>query len=596
MLENLRYPINGDYLCRKCKSIRRTLLSREHIRYTEVRIAILGGSTTNEVKNQLEIFLLSYDIKPVFYESEYNRFYEEAVFNNEKLADFSPNIIYIHTCVKNIMKFPSVKDSPEEVDELLQTEYEKYYRIWENVFDQYHCVLIQNNFEYPSFRIYGNSDVIDIHGRVRFVNRLNNKFYEYAEKHENFYINDINYLSSCYGLDRWSNQQHWHMYKYCCEISAISELAGSVAKIIKALYGKNKKGLVLDLDNTIWGGCIGEDGLEGITLGNEDSIGALYCEFQSYLKELSERGVLLSINSKNDLSNVEKGFTHPDAILAFEDFIVVKANWMPKDENFESIAKELNLLPESLVFTDDNPAERNIVKSQFPGVETPNLEKVEEYVRMIDKAGYFEAVNLSKDDVERNVMYKQNSQRLALQKQFSDYTEYLCSLQMVGEVNAFSSMYITRITQLINKTNQFNLTAKRYSQAEINEMASDNKFITLYGRLRDKFGDNGIVSVIIGRKECHELHIDLWVMSCRVFKRGFEYAMIDTLIEKCYRQGIIMIHGYYIPTEKNSLVATLYKKMGFICQEKDLQTGGIHWTYKIPDHYIKKNKIIILEV
>ena len=212
-----------------------------------------------------------------------------------------------------------------------------------------------------------------MHGKVNFLTRLNMMFYDYADSHENFYICDINYISADYGLAEWSDPFFYHMYKYALNVNAIPYLAFNVANIIKSVFGKNKKGLVLDLDNTLWGGVIGDDGVENIALGQEVAEGQIYSEFQNYVKEQTQLGVILNIDSKNDPENAKAGIEHPDSAFCMEDFIEIKANWEPKDQNFREIAEDLNLLPESLVFVDDNPAERSIVEQNLEGVCAPEI-------------------------------------------------------------------------------------------------------------------------------------------------------------------------------------------------------------------------------
>lgn len=481
-----------------------------------------------------------------------------------------------------------------DVDGLLEAEYVKYVSVWESLEQRYGCPIIQNNFEMPFYRLLGNKDASDIHGKVNFLTRLNLRFYEYAQTHDNIYICDINYISADYGLKEWSDPFYYHMYKYALNVNAIPYLAFNVANIIKSIFGKNKKGFVLDLDNTLWGGVIGDDGVENIVLGPEESEGQVYSEFQRYIKEHTQLGVILNIDSKNEEENAYAGLAHPDSELSKDDFIIVKANWNPKDQNFREIADGLNLLPESLLFIDDNPAERHIVTEQLPGVIAPEIGEVHNYIQNIDRGGYFEATVLSADDQKRNEMYKENAKRLEQQASFADYTDYLMSLDMHAVIRMFEPIYLARIAQLTNKSNQFNLTTRRYTQSEIEALAADRQYITLYGKLIDKFGDNGVVSVVIGHVMGDECHIDLWIMSCRVLKRDMEYAMMDTLVHRCMVQGVKTIYGYYYPTAKNAMVKNFYELQGFEKIRED-ESGNTTWKYVIDNYYDNKNKVIKVE-
>lgn len=589
-MQELEYPFDSEYILKKAKSIKKTLLADGTARISK-KIAVLGGSTTHDIIKVLELFLLHYGIAPSFYESEYAQYWQDAMFENESLETFAPDIIFIHTSNRNISEYPDLSASAEEVEDLLEKHYTHFQVMWDKLRDTYHCPIIQNNFEYPSYRLLGNREAYDIHGRISFLNRLNEKFYRYAAENTNFYINDIQYLSACYGLDKWSDPFYWHMYKYALCLPAIPAFSFQVANLIKAIYGKNKKALVLDLDNTLWGGVVGDDGAENLEIGQETSMGQVFSEFQQYVKQQKDIGIMLTVSSKNEEENALAGLNRPDSVLKPEDFITIKANWEPKSKNVAEIAAELNIMQDALVFVDDNPAEREIIRTQLSGVTAPEIGSPEQYIRILDRSGFFEVTSLSEDDRKRSDMYKANLERKKQQESFGDYKEYLQSLQMQGTIKPFEPMYMARIAQLTNKSNQFNLTTRRYSQAEIEQVSADPSVITLYGRLEDKFGDNGVVSVIIGHQEETILHVDLWLMSCRVLKRDMEYAMMDTLVAACRQRGITGIKGYYYPTAKNKMVEQFYSLQGFSVESKDEQ-GNTVWDYRIPEKYENKNQVI----
>lgn len=588
-MQELNYPFDPSYIIKKRKSIKRKLLEDGSARIKK-KIAVFGGSTTNEIINTLELFLLDAGIEPEFYESEYAQYEQDAVFPSEELLSFKPNIVFVHTTNRNIRSLPEVTDSKEIVDEKLKSEFARFENIWNSIRDKFHCPIIQNNFEMPFYRLMGNKDCSDYRGRTNFISRLNKLFYDFAEKTEGFYINDINYLSADYGLKEWSNPSFWNMYKYAMCFEAIPSLAFSVSNIIKSIFGKNKKALALDLDNTLWGGVVGDDGVDGIEIGQENGVSQSYYEFQSYIKQLKSLGIILTVCSKNDHENAIAGLNHPEGVLKPDDFIVIKANWENKDRNIAETAAELNILPESIVFVDDNPAEREIVKAQLKGVQAPIMDSVENYITTIDRSGFFEVTSFNEDDLKRNEMYKENAMRNAQQASFADYGEYLKSLDMRATIGDFIPVYIARITQLTNKSNQFNLTTKRYTQTEMEEVWHSPNYIRLYGKLIDKFGDNGVVSVVIGEKRDNILHIDLWLMSCRVLKRDMEQAMLDTLVDRCRQSGISKIVGYYYPTKKNGMVRELYGTFGFTKISED-ENGNTVWELPI-DGYENQNRYI----
>lgn len=589
MIKNLNYPFDPNLLLRKKKAIRRDLIINPDL--IDKKIAILGGSTTAEVKDMIELFLLNGGIKPIFYESDYNRYFEDIMFPNIKLKDFAPDIIYIHTSVVNITQYPAIRDSQENVQSLITNEVERFTGLWDTIASEYACPIIQNNFELPHYRILGNLDSYDIHGRTNFITQLNQRFSEEGQKRQSLHINDINYLAAWIGLEKWYDKNSWYSYKYAMSVETIPYLANSVTSIIKAIFGKSKKCLVLDLDNTVWGGVIGDEGMPGIKIGKETAVGEAFTEFQEYIKGLKERGVILAVCSKNDEAAAKEGLAHPDSVLKLNDFSSFKANWEAKDYNIREISTQLNIGIDSIVFIDDNPVERDLIRSQESLIAIPEFnQSVTNYINILDKTGYFESVSISFDDLERNSFYAGNAARDELKGRFKNYDEFLKSLDMVAEINSFQSVYLDRITQLTNKTNQFNLTTRRYTFNEIEAIASNPSYIKLYGRLTDKFGDNGLISVMIGIIKGSELHIDLWLMSCRVFKRGMEIAMFDQFVAEARLREIKTIIGYYFFSPKNSIVKDLFSDIGFEKVRIEDNLNSV-WSLDVCE-YSEKNQFI----
>jgi FkbH-like protein len=542
MPKEIRFPISAEEILRKRQALKKELLKQTNL--TPSRIAILGGSTTQEVRSILELFLLAQGIQASFYESEYNAYYEEVMFDGVALREFKPDIVFVHTTWHNVSQFPELLEDERDTEELLRREVARFEAFWSRIHSEFGAVIIQNNFDLPRLRPLGNLEASETYGRVGFLQRLNAEFARYARTHSQILINDIHYLS--------------------------------------------KKCLVLDLDNTLWGGVIGDDGLQGILLGRDHPVGEAYANFQRYVKDLRKRGVLLAVCSKNDLENAKEGFTHPDSILKFEDFSAFKANWNPKSDNVKEIAAELNIGLDSLVFIDDNPVERAIVSAQVPEVAVPEVgSEVHRFAEAIESEGYFEPVKIVQDDIERASYYAANAQRKAYEGAFANYGEFLTSLEMAAEIGAFIPVYLERITQLINKSNQFNLTTRRYTVAEVEAVSQDRHAITLYGRLSDKYGDNGLVSVVIGSVQEDTVEIDLWLMSCRVLKREMEWAMFDALVEECMSRGIRKIRGVYIPSKKNSMVAEHYGGLGFRRLEESSAERTL-WEYELSQPYSVK--------
>ena len=590
-MKELQYPFDAQEILRKKKSLRRQLLEDGSSRFTK-RIAVLGGSTTSDIVKCMELFLLDNGIEPVFYECEYAQYEQQAIFPDREFLEFQPDLIFLHTSSRNIRQFPAMTDSAEDVQRKLDGEAARFREIWEHLRRNFSCPIVQNNFEPPLYRILGSRDCADFRGRGNFITRLNEQIYAYAGKTSDFHVHDLAYAASDYGLREWLNPYYWNMYKYCMCLDAIPQYAFSAANLIKAIFGRNKKALALDLDNTLWGGVVGDDGIDGIEIGQETGVAQSYYEFQAYIREMKEAGVLLTVCSKNDLENALDGLSHPEGVLHPEDFVSIRANWENKDRNLTDIASELNILPESIVFVDDNPAERAIAEAQIPGLCAPVMDHVENYIITLDRSGFFEPISLNEDDLRRNAMYMQNAKRTAERAAFSDYGEYLKSLEMEAVIDDFLPVYLARITQLTNKSNQFNLTTRRYTAAEMEKTWKDPASVCLYGKLTDKFGDNGVVSVVIGRMDAEVCHIDLWLMSCRVLKRDMEQAMLDRLVEEAAAKGIRTIRGYYYPTKKNGMVRDLYGSFGFTKISGD-EEGNTVW--ELPtEGYRKQNRYIRL--
>ena len=585
-----------DYLIRKRKALRRELLEGKNLQ--NLNIAVLGGSTTSEVVDLLELFLLADGFRPRFYQSEYNRFYEEAVLQPQRLADFRPDVVYLHTSFLNIQSAAPLSATASDFDACVAAEMARFQSVWRSLQETLGCQVIQNNFECPPYALLGNLDGVSYGGKTRFINTLNLEFAKQANTRPWLAIHDVHSLSALLGTKHWFDWNRWYSYKILTTPDASLALVESLLAFLRAIYGKSRKCLILDLDNTLWGGVVGDDGPEKIKIGRETPIAEAYTAFQEYCLALRNRGVLLAVCSKNNEETAKQGLAHSDSVLKLNHFAAFKANWLPKHENIAAIASELNIGLDSLVFVDDNPAERSLVAAQLPMVAVPDVgSDVSTYATILDACRYFEPVRISQEDLNRADLYAMNSVRKAAQAEFANYGEYLDSLDMTAEIDAFRPEYLERIAQLTNKTNQFNLTTRRYTLAEIEALANDQQHLTLYGKLADKFGENGLISVIIGRKEGHLLHLDLWLMSCRVLYREMELAMLDSLVERAKSSGIELLQGYYIRTAKNNLVADHYQKLGFTPQSGDSNEQRSVWrlhlkNYEPMTHHIRMRELV----
>jgi FkbH-like protein len=572
------------------KSLRRQLLTAEELK--DLRVAVLGGATTTELVNFLDLLLLQGGFRPVFYQSEYGRYYEDAVQDPQALIDFAPDLVYIHTSCRDVRHSPPIDCTEAQFNESVESELERFLEIWNSLDRNLGCQVIQSNFETPPYAILGNMDSVAYGGLSRFLMQVNVAFAQEACKRPKLILQDAHGISARLGTRNWFDWRRYWNYKLLLTPEANLEVA-------RAMYGKSRKVLVLDLDNTLWGGVIGDDGIEKIQIGRETPVAEAYTAFQEYCLSLRNRGILLAVCSKNTEEIAKSGFEHPSSILKLEDISCFKANWNPKHENLQEIARELNLGVDSFVFVDDNPAERVIVQAQLPQVAVPDVgSDVSRFAEILEQGRFFEPIALSKEDLVRAALYADNSRRAALQRKFANYGEYLDSLEMVAEIDSFKPLYLDRIAQLTNKTNQFNLTTQRYTLAEMEAIAGDEHHIALYGRLTDRFGDNGLISIVVGRIERATLHIDLWLMSCRVLKRDMEFAMLDAIVERSLDAGLERLMGYYFPTAKNGMVADFYAKLGFepsVADDRALPEGATVWNLHLADYKPKNQHIHVME-
>jgi len=586
----VQLPIVAVDIIRNRNILKKELLQQENL--VPTRIAILGGSTTTEVKSMLELFLLAEGIQPTFYEAGYNRYCEEVLFENPALWDFKPEVVFIHTTWHNVSEYPDLLENSTQVRERVRREVGRFESLWEKIHAGLGAVIIQNNFDLPRVRPLGNQEASQTFGRVNFLLKLSEEFGSYARTHSRFVINDILYLSAQVGLNVWFDHTYWYKFHMAVSPTASVALARNVAGIIKSFYGRSKKCLVLDLDNTLWGGVVGDDGVQNLILGRDHPVGEAYLDFQRYVKDLQRRGIILAVCSKNDPETAKEGFSHPDSVLRIEDFSVFKAGWNPKSESIRQIATKLNIGLDSIVFVDDNPVERSLVAEQLPEVAVPDVgSDVSLFAELLEQKRYFEVDKIVAEDAGRSAYYTSNAQRSVHQASVGNYEEFLASLDMTAEIGAFRPVYLERITQLINKTNQFNLTTRRYTSAEVEAISQDPTFIPLYGRLVDRFGDNGLVSVLIGHLKNDYVELDTWLMSCRVLKRELELAMFDALVEECQARGMSKIVGVYIPSKKNNMVAGHYASLGFKRVDGASENSEL-WHYLVPATYSSKSRYI----
>ena len=445
------------------------------------------------------------------------------------------------------------------------------------------AICIVQTVARPPETIFGNGDLA-VAGTMRsLVDRLNRAVAESISGSGDVLF-DVAGLAETVGLANWHDPTLWDLAKLPFSNVFLPLYADHIGRIIAAIRGKSRRCLILDLDNTVWGGVIGDDGIEGIVIGQGDPTGEAHLSVQQTALALRERGIVLAVSSKNRDEVARTPFrTHPDMLLREQHIAVFQANWNDKATNIKAIADALSLGLESMVLLDDNPAERALVRQFLPQVAVPKMpEDPALFARTLLASGCFEAVAFSAEDRQRADFYENNARRVALRDQAGDLAAYLASLEMVMTVQPFDEPGRKRIVQLINKSNQYNLTTHRYTEREVEEAQNDPDCVTMQVRLNDTFGDNGMISVVICRQTGRDGHVDTWLMSCRVLGRRVEDAILQELLLLARRRGIDRIIGTYHPTERNKLVEDHYEKLGFALVERR-EDGSTVWQLSVAD-------------
>jgi FkbH-like protein len=405
---------------------------------------------------------------------------------------------------------------------------------------------------------------------------------------------DCERLADTWGKSRWFDDRYWFLAKQAVALDALPLLARHTAAVIAADVGLARKCLVLDLDNTLWGGVVGEDGLAGLRLG-EGAEGEAYVAFQERILELKRKGIVLAVASKNDEADARSVFEeHPSMRIRLDDIACFAANWDTKVDNIRSIAQTLDLGLDALVYADDNPSEREIVRRFLPEVDVlPLPQDPAHYARALAEYLHFETATLSAEDVARADQYRARAQAAERRLELDDLGEFLRDLEMRARIAPFDELRLPRIVQLIGKTNQFNLTTRRHSSAKVRELMAEPDSIHLFLELRDRFVDHGLVGVLIATREDDAMEIDTWLLSCRVIGRTAEHAMLEQLARRAVAQGCARLRGTYAPTAKNGLVAELYPSLGFELVGED--GGATIWEYDLAGKRIPENEFVSVE-
>jgi len=530
----------------------------------ELRVAVLGDHATQQLVLVLRAAILEQGFSPAIYEAEYATAAMEAHDQTSGLYAFKPEIAFLsHAVQKYRARWLALTDSAarEALPEIYLAEVLEII----DALSRARIGVIASNFALPLERMFGNYGALtrqSLYGSVLAFNAL---LAQALGSQRSCQINDVMYLANRVGAENFFDERLWVSAKYLCANRCLPDIARSVARAAAVRKGRVTKCIVLDLDNTLWGGVIGDDGMEGIGLGG-DPVGEAFQVFQRYLLGLKQRGYVLAVCSKNNEENAMEVFrSHPEMILREDDIAIFTINWNDKASNIEYISRVLNLGLDSFVFVDDSPFERELVRTALPAVAAPDLpEDVADYVAALERTGLFEAMGHSEADAQRNQMYREEGRRTTEELKFGNIDEYLRSLDMSIACGPFRQQHLPRIAQLIQRSNQFNLCTRRFSEADCGHFMNDSEHhVTVQAHLRDKFGDYGLISAICCDIDDGDLVIRELVMSCRVLKRGVEAFLMNHLFRACRERDLRGIRGEYRTSPKNRMVKDFYRDFGF---------------------------------
>lgn len=542
------------------------------------RVAVLGSYTTTQLIPMLRLAALRQGVLLDTYESDFDQYQQDVLDECSGLYAFQPDFI-IFAVHEGAAVLPAFTDDAQQA---VEREAARWVGLWHKAAQRSGGRVIMHNFAVPPDTPMGHLSSRLPGSRYMLLHRLNHALGEAAS--EAVSIVDCERLSATFGKARWFDDRYWYLSKQAVALDALPMLARHTAAVLAADVGLSRKCLVVDLDNTLWGGVIGEDGLAGIELASTPR-GEAYVALQRYIAHLKNKGVILAVCSKNNEADAREPFEkHPDMQLSLDDFSMFVANWQPKHENLQQIAAALNIGLDSLVFLDDNPAEREIVRRFLPEVDVLCLpDDPSGFRRALADYLMFETASFTDEDRQRGAQYRARAEIASLQQQAGSIEDFYRSLQMTATVAPFDELHLPRIVQLIGKTNQFNLTTRRHSMQRVRRFMADPDCACLYLKLADRFADHGLVSLIIAARDGDALDIDTWLMSCRVIGRTVEAELLSHLCSAAARMSCTRLRGTYIPTAKNAMVRDVFSRFGFeqvgadgeaTIWEYDLATSG----------------------
>jgi len=550
----------------------------------KIRIALLGSFTLNGLAETLSVMCAEKNIQCTTYVADYNQYNQEILNTESNLYKFFPDVSFLlidsRTILGDLFYYPysiSKKERKQFVDKKID-EIQKLIHIFDK---KINSKLVINNFNIPTFSPYGIVETKTDFGQHQMITELNRRLANLFLNSNSIFIYDFNNFVSKYGEKNIFDDKQFLFGDMKISLDYIPYFANDLLSYIIGYLGISKKCIVLDLDNTLWGGIVGEDGFSGIKLGPEPP-GNAYVEFQRVLLSLYQKGIILAINSKNNYEDAIKVIKeHPYMILREDHLASLRINWTDKISNMKEIANELNIGLDSIVFLDDDPVNREYMKINLPQVLTVDLPKdSSQYAEVIKSMNEFSVLNITQEDRQRGKMYTEQRKRKELEKSTPDLERFLKQLDLKISIKNANEFTIPRISQLTLKTNQFNLTTKRYQETDIKKFSQDQNYVVGCAQVEDKFGDNGITSAFIVRKENpKEWFIDTFLLSCRIMGREVEKGILGYILNKAKENGVERIKAQFIPSHKNKPIEDFLPKCGF-------QKEGDFWIYSMKSSFV----------
>ncbi|MDO6605137.1 HAD-IIIC family phosphatase [Arenibacter palladensis] len=554
-----------------------------------IKLAVLGDTSTQFLTEGLRGIGFDHGFDLKIWEADFNQIERQVYDLSSDLYEFKPEMVIVfRSSHKLLAKYN--KSKPDQHTSLANNELDTIKSIYSNITNNLDAKIIYYNYTEIDDSIFGNYSCKTESSFLFQLRKLNYELMVMASNKPNLYLCDISSIQNQVGKSNFFQPSIYLSTEMVLSIDVLPKVASKTLDLINSLTGKLKKCVILDLDNTTWGGTIGDDGVENIQIGSL-GIGKAFSEFQYWIKKLKNRGIIVAVCSKNTESVAKEPFEkHPDMVLRMEDISVFKANWDNKADNVRQIQNILNIGFDSMVFLDDNPFERNMVKENIPEICVPELpEDPADYLEYLYGLNLFETVSFSNEDKARTKLYQVEAERVKAHQKFTNEDDFLKNLEMVSDIKPFNRFNSPRVAQLSQRSNQYNLRTVRYSEADIEKISKSNDYATFSFTLEDKFGDNGLICVIILQKEDKKtLFIDTWFMSCRVLKRGMENFVLNTIVDFAKENGFDLLKGEYLPTAKNALVKDHYHDLGF--KKRDSFFVLEVSTYQNKKNYIKTQK------